>query len=96
LSTRPKSEGSLDRIGNAADERQRSGRNVVLKAGRSTTMNDDIIVYDKAKWHYEGDYPKDLPTENAFTHTGMFLAWLADTGLYHQTSQKISMRIFGS
>jgi hypothetical protein len=44
-------------------------------------MQDDIIVYDKAKWHHEGDYPKGLPEENAFTHTGMFLAWLADRGL---------------
>lgn len=32
-------------------------------------------AYDKAKWHYEGDYPKDLPTDNATTHIGMFLAW---------------------
>jgi len=47
-------------------------------------MDDDIIVYDKAKWHHEGDYPTGLPTENAYTHTGMFLAWLADRGLLSQ------------
>jgi len=33
----------------------------------------EAIVYDKAKWHYGGDYPKDLPIEQAFVHTGMFL-----------------------
>lgn len=32
-------------------------------------------AYDKAKWHYEGDYPEDLPPENGATHIGMFLAW---------------------
>jgi|SRR5215510_5005706 len=47
-------------------------------------MNDDITAYDKAKWHYEGDYPTDLPQKSAFTHTGMFLTWLADRGLLSQ------------
>ena len=37
---------------------------------------DDVIVYDKAKWHYQGGYPRDLPKENAYTHAGIFLAWL--------------------
>ncbi len=31
--------------------------------------------YDDASWHYEGDYPKNIPTENAAIHIGMFLAW---------------------
>ena len=35
-------------------------------------------VYDKAKYHYGGNYPKDLPKEQAFVHTGMFLGWLID------------------
>ena len=32
------------------------------------------IVYDKAKYHYEGDWPKGLRTKQAFVHTGLFLA----------------------
>jgi hypothetical protein len=32
-------------------------------------------AYDKAKWHYGGDYPADLPPENGATHIGVFLAW---------------------
>lgn len=39
-------------------------------------------VYDKAKYHYDGDYPDELPIEQAFVHTGMFLGWLIDRGLY--------------
>jgi hypothetical protein len=34
-----------------------------------------MAKYDDASWHYEGDYPEDLPPENGATHIGMFLAW---------------------
>ena len=37
-----------------------------------------LKVYDKAKWHYEGDFPPDLDTRQAFIHTGMFAGWLMD------------------
>ena len=39
-------------------------------------------VYDKAKYHYGGNYPDDLPKEQAFVHTGMFLGWILDNDLY--------------
>ncbi len=45
-------------------------------------------VYDKAKWHYGGDYPKGLPEENAFIHTGVFLGWLIDRDLYSDFFQE--------
>jgi hypothetical protein len=35
-------------------------------------------VYDKAKYHYDGDFPKGLPHTQAFTHTGMFVGWLIE------------------
>jgi hypothetical protein len=35
-------------------------------------------VYDKAKWHYEGDYPKGLSKTQAFVHTGLFTGWLIE------------------
>jgi len=41
----------------------------------------DVLVYDKARYHFEGDYPDDLSEDNAFTHTGFFLAWCVDAGL---------------
>jgi hypothetical protein len=44
-------------------------------------MNSDE-VHDKAEWHYGGDYPADLPQEQAFVHTGMFLGWLIDHDLF--------------
>jgi hypothetical protein len=39
------------------------------------------MSYDRADWHYGGDYPKELPPENGGTHIGMFLAWAIMNGL---------------
>ena len=33
------------------------------------------MVYDKAKWHSGGNFPKDVAPENGGTHIGFFLAW---------------------
>src|SRR4030095_2494126 len=41
----------------------------------------DVIVYDKAKYHYEGTFPPELPQDQAFVHIGMLLGWLADEGM---------------
>jgi hypothetical protein len=40
------------------------------------------VVYDKAKYHYDGKFPPELPTEQAFVHTGLYLGWLVDLNLY--------------
>ena len=50
----------------------------------------DSIVYDKAKYHYGGDYPEDLSDDQAFVHTGMFLGWLIDNDLYSDFFQEES------
>lgn len=42
---------------------------------------EDVFVYDKAKYHYDGEYPEGLPEEQAFVHTGMFLGWIIDNDL---------------
>lgn len=39
------------------------------------------MAYDKADWHYGGDFPEGLPNENGGTHIGMFLAWAICKGL---------------
>ncbi len=41
----------------------------------------DVVVYDKAKWHFGGDYPADLPPEYAYTHAGYFFGWIVDNNL---------------
>ncbi len=48
-------------------------------------MSDTLstnTVYDKAKYHYEGDFPTDLPREQAYVFTGFFLGWIEDHDMY--------------
>jgi hypothetical protein len=47
-------------------------------------MSEETTVFDKAKWHYEGDYPAGLDEHQAFVHTGLFLGWIIDAGLYSE------------
>lgn len=35
-----------------------------------------VRVFDKAKYHFGGRWPTDLPVEQAYVHAGLFLAWL--------------------
>lgn len=47
--------------------------------------NDSVpqsVVYDKAKYHFGGDFPAELPEQQAFVHTAMFLGWIMDLDLY--------------
>ena len=55
-------------------------------------MNEllDTIVYDKAKYHYQGDFPEDLPIDQAFVHTGMFLGWIIERNLCSQEFEEES------
>ncbi len=36
------------------------------------------MIYDRADWHYLGDYPDDLPPQNGGTHIGIFFTWLVN------------------
>ena len=48
----------------------------------------DPVVYDKAKYHYDGDFPAELEIEQGFVHTGMFLGWIIDHDLYSEWFDK--------
>lgn len=36
---------------------------------------------DRAEWHYAGDFPSELPSQNGGTHIGMYLAWIIQRNL---------------
>lgn len=45
------------------------------------------MSYDRADWHYGGNFPEELPAEAGATHIGMFLAWAIMRGMegkFHQ------------
>ena len=44
-------------------------------------LENTVDVYDKAKWHFGGDFPTDLDDFQGYVHTGMFLGWLIDKDL---------------
>jgi hypothetical protein len=39
-----------------------------------------MAVYDKAKWHFEGDFPKGLPIYQGYVHIGFYLGWAIEHG----------------
>jgi hypothetical protein len=47
------------------------------------------MKYDDVSWHTGAEeYPKDLPPEAAATHTGMFIAWAALSGLGSELTEE--------
>lgn len=45
----------------------------------------DPFVYDKASYHYDGDWPEGLPKKQAYVHTGFYLGWVIARGLYSRS-----------
>ncbi|MFB0841396.1 DUF7832 domain-containing protein [Paenibacillus oleatilyticus] len=48
----------------------------------------ELYVFDKAKWHYEGDFPQELDIFQADVPTGMFVAWVIKNDLLRKQSRK--------
>jgi hypothetical protein len=44
-------------------------------------------IYDKAAYHYGGDFPKELQREQAYVHIGMFLGWACSQNLLSETME---------
>lgn len=41
-------------------------------------------IYDNARNHFLGNFPKALPIEQAYVHIGIYLGWVVDHGLYSE------------
>ncbi len=41
-------------------------------------------IYDNAKSHFLGNFPADLPIEQAYVHIGMYLGWVINNELYSE------------
>lgn len=46
------------------------------------------IVFDKADWHFNGDFPKELSAYQAYVHTGFYIGWLLKQGLFLEEFSK--------
>ena len=63
----------------------------------TATLKNTVNVYDKAKWHFSGDFPSDLDQFQGYVHTGMFIGWLIDHDLMSETftqEQKKEIHLF--
>ena len=41
-------------------------------------------IYDNAKSHFLGNFPENLPIEQAYVHIGMYLGWIISNELYSE------------
>jgi hypothetical protein len=69
-----------------AEAKQKELTEEKIKEGFEVThfhecLENTLDVYDKAKWHYGGDFPEDLEAFQGYIHTGLFLGWMIDNGL---------------
>ncbi|MGC4117394.1 MAG: hypothetical protein QM765_23105 [Myxococcales bacterium] len=51
-------------------------------------MGTNIHVFDKAKYHYEGDFPRHLHKSQASVHTGMYWGWIVDRALVSRVFER--------
>ncbi len=52
-------------------------------------------IYDNAKSHFLGNFPKNLPIEQAYVHIGMYLGWVIDRDIYSEYfEEEASNQIF--
>ena len=48
--------------------------------------SSQTVIYDKA-WHHfrgNGNFPSDLPIEQAYVHLGMYLGWVIENDMYNE------------
>ena len=44
----------------------------------------NVVIYDRAKYHFKGDFPSSLPIEKAYLHIGIFMGWIIEKKLYSE------------
>jgi len=67
-----------ERLIEKVNEKLNSGFHI---ADHKPIPENTVDVYDKAKWHFEGEFPEELDAFQGYVHTGIFLSWLIDNNL---------------
>ncbi|WP_289139614.1 hypothetical protein [uncultured Brevibacillus sp.] len=84
----PTKQEAVDRLTELADELKSKGFTEEPRDVLFQIPEKEIYVFDKAKWHYEGDFPQGLDTKQAFVPTGMFITWVIKNDLVSKRSRK--------
>jgi hypothetical protein len=45
------------------------------------------MTHDKASWHFEGEFPRELDRQQAYVPGGLLVAWLAAQGLLSEMAE---------
>ena len=53
------------------------------------TPSDFNGVYDKAKWHFRGEFPEELDVFQGYVHTGIYLTWIIENGLFDTNNDEL-------
>jgi hypothetical protein len=77
----PTKQDTVDRLNELANELRIKGFVETQIDVLFQIPEKEIYVYDKAKWHYEGDFPKELESTQAYVPTGMFITWLINNDM---------------
>ena len=46
------------------------------------------MTHDKANWHFEGEFPRELDQQQAYVPGGLLVAWLAARGLLSEMAEE--------
>jgi hypothetical protein len=65
------SEGALEALDDMIKKYSAEG---YIKSEQAAPI--DTEAFDKAKWHFGGDYPSELDDYQAYVHTGIYVGWL--------------------
>ena len=49
-------------------------------------------VYDKAKWHIGGEFPKELNNFQGYVHTGFYLTWIIEKDFFNYDNNEILIK----
>ena len=52
-------------------------------------------VYDKAKWHFGGEFPKELDNFQSYVHTGFYLTWIIEKGFFNYENNELLIKEIG-
>ncbi|WP_139959598.1 DUF7832 domain-containing protein [Flavicella sediminum] len=50
-------------------------------------------IFDKAKWHFSGEFPKDLNNFQSYVHTGFYLAWIIEKDFFKSENNGLLIEV---
>lgn len=72
-------ENAFEEIKQEIEELAKKG---YIKAELPKDLIEPSLLFDKAKWHLNDDFPEELDKYQSYIHTGLYICWLLHSDLY--------------